>query len=51
MYVILYILHTHTHTHTFFYYAKGLRKNDNNKRDRKIGKHKLNDKGALNIKF
>ena len=30
---------------------KGLRKNIKEKRDREIGKHKLNEMGALNMKY
>ena len=40
--------HTHTHTRSSTTVYKGLRKN---MRDREIGKHKLNEMGALNMKY
>ena len=50
----MYIIHIYIYVYESFSTTldKGLRKNNNNnkKRDGEIGKHKLNEMGALNMK-
>ena len=50
---ILYILYIYIHIYVYKSFStildKGLRKNNNKKRDREIRKHKLNEMGALTM--
>ena len=48
---IINALYTYVYKSFYTMLDKGLRKNIKEKRDREIGKHKLSEMGALNMKY